>query len=138
MAKPAERSLPANELFEEEARQWEACGVIAEERKFAWGLGQLRCWLHSEGAMVDGVSERLQRYYKAAAGAMAKRNEGWWDELLDMRDSCSACGESFRVENLSFCTHCQCGLGYCHALVGGKAKNGNWQCPICKQGEVVG
>jgi hypothetical protein len=138
MADESNGALSASRLFEEEARVWESTGEIMRERTFSYGLAPLRLWLHSDGATKDGVSERLREYYWAAAQVLREKDEDWWDDLLSDRDSCSMCGETFRVENLSFCTHCTALLGYCHALTGGKAANGNPACPVCKNGEIVG
>ena len=138
MADEPTNALTASMLFEEEARLWESTGEIKRSRTFSYGLGSLRLWLDSEGAEKDGVSEPLRNYYRAAAQLLLQQDEDWWDNLLRVRDTCSRCGETFRVENLSFCTHCDALLGYCHARTGVKAANGNPACPICKDGEIVG
>lgn len=138
MADESTDALSASKLFEEEARVWETTGEINHQRAFSYGLAKLRQWLDSDGATKDGVSERLRNYYQAAARLLFKKNKDWWDDLLSDRDYCSVCSETFRVENLSFCTHCTALLGYCHALTGGKAANGNPACPICEVGEIAG
>ena len=138
MAEDSTQSRSATQMFEEEARRWEETGKIQSGSANVYGLTRLRCWLHSKGAAADGVSERLKRYYQAAEIALARRDPDWYDDLLATRDYCSLCGETYRIENLSLCTHCDSLVGYCHQLTGGTSPNGNPKCPVCEDGEIVG
>ena len=125
-------------MFEEEARRWEESGDLQRESSTPYGATVLRCWVASSGAKQDGVSERLQRYCETIVATLDGQDPDWYDDFLRIRDYCSICGESFRIENLSLCTHCQTSLGYCHQFIGGKAANGNIKCPSCEKGEIVG
>jgi hypothetical protein len=137
MTEPAQKRS-AKEVFEAEADYWEGTGEIAKPRRYIMGVAVLRCWMSSKGAEADKVSDSLRRYYRSVARAQAKTEPNWWNDLLAERDHCQVCGETFRIENLSFCTHCQSLFGYCHALTAGRLANGNYACPICPGGEIVG
>jgi len=58
---------------------------------------------------------------------------------LGDHQSCGACGETYRVENLMLCTHCT--SLWCHRCIcfgkGPKHPNGNHACR-CGIGELVG
>lgn len=139
MAAQVEGGKSASQKFEEEAARWEATGEMQESGSNEWGLTVLRCWITSDGAEADGVSERLTRYHKAAEALMEEREGAdWYDRFLRTRDCCSICGQGFRLENLGMCTHCDALIGYCHQFDGGTAPNGNLKCPRCKDGETVG
>lgn len=129
--------LSASQKFEEEARLWEETGELQWCGKNEYGFIKLRCWIDTKGAAVDGVSERLHRYHEAVEAKYARWGDKWCDDFLRNRDWCSVCGESFRLENLSLCTHCQVLFGYCHYPME-KAANGNPKCPRCEHGEIVG
>lgn len=131
-----EQPLTASQKFEEEARLWEETGKFQRSGQDRYAFLQLQCWLLSAGAKADGVSKRLKRYYKAADKRFG--GQDWLDDFLRIRDNCSLCGASYRLENLSICTHCFISLGYCHQGEGGLAPNGNFRCPSCKVGEIVG
>jgi hypothetical protein len=138
MTAESTRAQSASRRFEDEAARWEETGQLQGCGRNQYSFLKLSSWLISPGAKVDGVSERLQRYYEAAEESFKSWGPRWYDEFLATRDWCSECGESYRLENLSLCTHCQALLGYCHQLSGGKAANGNPRCPRCEQGEIVG
>lgn len=126
----------ASQKFEDEAARWEETGQLASNE---WLLTILTCWINSKGAESGGVSDRLKRYRQAAEEYVEKKlGPAWYGSFLRIRDSCSICGESFRLENLSMCTHCDVLLGYCHRSEGGYTPNGNLKCPRCKDGEIVG
>jgi hypothetical protein len=129
----------ASRMFEEEALRWEETGEMQVGVSNAYGLTTLRCWINSDGAQADGVSKRLKRYHKAAEEWLAQQQgSDWYDRFLRMRSCCSICGVGYRTENLGLCTHCDTRIGYCHQFDGGKAPNGNFKCPKCKDGETVG
>jgi hypothetical protein len=125
----------ASEMYEAEAALWEQTGELQENE---YMLLTLRCWFISNGAAATGVSMRLRDYCAAALRAGESRAPGWYEALLRVREACSVCGETYRIENLSLCTHCEAMLGYCHQLSGGTASNGNPLCPRCGIGEIVG
>jgi len=124
-------------MFEEEALRWEETGELQGDCARPYGALRLDCWIRSKGAQQDGVSYRLKRYCEAADEALQRSNPDWYDDFLSIKDSCM-CGETFRYENLSLCTHCYVSLGYCHQFSGGLAANGNPKCPVCEMGEIVG
>jgi hypothetical protein len=129
----------ASRKFEEEAARWETTGEMQESGSNEYRLTVLRCWITSDGAEADGVSERLKRYYQAAEERIEmKLGPDWYDRFLRTRDACSICGQGFRLENLGMCTHCDALIGYCHQFDGGTASNGNLKCPRCEHGETVG
>jgi len=132
------KSLTASQMYEEEAKRWEATGQLQRNARLEYLVFTLRCWLISSGAKADGVSERLTRYCAAAESAFERQDPNWYEKLLRGTDMCSVCGETYRLENLSSCTHCVVMLGYCHQLSGGRAANGNPKCPDCRMGEIVG
>jgi hypothetical protein len=128
---------PASRLYEEEAAKWESSGELQWAGKNEYALVKLLCWLNSTGAKKNGVSERLMRYAAAAKARFDGLGYDWYGDLLRQRDYCSGCGETFRVENLSLCTHCDAMLGYCCSN-GKRLPNGNQLCPRCDEGEIVG
>ena|ERR1022692_336589 len=129
----------ASQMFEEEATRWEETGEMQVGCSTEYGVTVLRCWIHSEGAKAEGVSERLNRYHAAAEETMKnKLGPHWYDHFLRTRSCCRICGTGFRLENLGMCTHCDALIGYCHQFEGGMAPNGNLKCPRCKDGETVG
>jgi hypothetical protein len=138
MATESSRAQSAAHRFEDEAARWEETGELQWCGRNEYAFVKLGSWLISKGARIDGVSERLKRYYAAAEARFDKWGSDWYDKFLATRDWCSVCGESYRLENLSLCTHCDSLFGYCHQLTGGKAANGNPKCPRCQDGEIVG
>lgn len=139
MAAQVEGGKSASRKFEEEAARWEATGEMQESGLSEYALTVLRCWITSDGAEADGVSERLKRYHEAAEERLEQKlGPDWYDLFLRTRDCCSICGQGFRLENLGMCTHCDALIGYCHQFEGGMAPNGNFKCPRCKDGETVG
>ncbi len=128
----------ASLMYEEEARRWAETGALQWCGSNAYAFTKLRCWLDSNGAKAEGVSERLQHYYAAAEAKFEESAPEWYDKFLRTKDWCSICGETYRLENLSLCTHCDVLLGYCHTEYGNKTANGNPKCPTCKSGEIVG
>ncbi|HEX4231140.1 MAG TPA: hypothetical protein VHZ07_20855 [Bryobacteraceae bacterium] len=136
MAEPA--ALTASQLLEAEAERWEKTGEIDSRRKSWDGLGALRWWLDSKGALADGISPRLRAYYFICRLQMGRAYPGWVEELMRERDYCCICNETYRGENLSFCTNCTSLFGYCHSGDGGTAANGNPLCPVCRVGELAG
>lgn len=140
MAAESTGALSASLKFEAAAARWEETGKLQRWDIIPYEFLKLSCWLRSKGAQVDGVSERLERYCDAVRAHLDSNGDpNWYENLLNMRDWCR-CGETFRLENLSVCTHCETTLGYCcyRTSSGGTAANGNPKCPICKNGEMVG
>ena len=137
MADANGRALTASQKFEQESWHWEESGEVGWSGLNEYGYTKLRFWLGSEGAAADHVSARLWKYSAAVEARFAHRRPEWFDQFMRTRDFCSVCGESFRLGNLSFCTHCDALLGYCHQFSGGKVANGNAKCPRCKTGEIV-
>jgi hypothetical protein len=123
--------------YEEEAARWEETGKLQDAGRTPYYFVRMELWFNSRGAQVEGVSERLQRYYGAVKKEFDGYPEGWYDDFLSERDYCSGCGETFHNENLSFCTCCFGLFGYC-CQPSGLAPNGNVLCNRCGKGEVVG
>jgi hypothetical protein len=98
-----------------------------------WDLATALWWKTSKGAKHDGVSESLQAYFDICTEGFPK---DWIYAYIDHRDNCSSCGESYRVDNMSVCTHCF--RNYCWRCVGEQKKhpNGNPACGC--GGELVG
>jgi hypothetical protein len=132
-------TMPARLKFEEEAQRWEETGGLQACGNNKYAFTGFDCWMRSDGGKQDGASELLLRYHAAAQENLNRRlGADWYETLMRTRDYCSECGETFRIENLSFCTHCTALFGYCHSSIGGRAANGNPKCPRCGVGEIVG
>ena len=70
----------ASRMFEDEAARWEKTGEMQKGVSNAYGMAALRLWITSKGAKVDGVSDRLKRYHKAAEKQLRKREgANWYD-----------------------------------------------------------
>ncbi len=126
--------MSVKERFEAAAAKWVASGRSkAKLQTHDWALLQLVCWNHSPGAKKEGVSDTLADYI---AASRALKPDGWYDFMLSAKDSCTRCGETYRVENLQFCTDCE--GTYCYQCVGAypKGENGNPQHGC--GGEIVG
>lgn len=62
-----------------------------------------KLWLANGGAAADedgAIAAAIAAYWKAQPGA-----DPYW-EALDTRTTCDACGETFKLENLSICPNC--------------------------------
>ena len=62
-----------------------------------------KLWLANGGAALDedgAIAATIAAYWKAQPGA-----DPYWD-ALDTRTSCDACGETYKLENLSICPNC--------------------------------
>src|SRR5262245_57677343 len=92
--------------FEEAARQWDEAGRPAPENPDPVATMKLYCWVGTRGAKHDGVSARLRDYLAVLRGALSASDADWYDTLLNRRDYCDRCGETYRFENVSFCTRC--------------------------------
>jgi hypothetical protein len=124
--------------FEEAARRWDEAGRPVPENPDPLAAMKLYCWVGSAGAKHDGVSPRLQAYLETLRGALSARNRDWYDVLLAQRDYCDRCGETYRYENVSFCTRCSTTFAPCHRPSAVELPNGNLECPDCHRGEIVG
>jgi hypothetical protein len=98
-----------------------------------WGLATAVWWSYGKGAKHDGISETVKNYLEVCQRGLYER---WIDAYIDERDNCSLCGESYRVDNMSVCTHCF--SFYCWRCVGRREThpNGNYACGC--GGELVG
>lgn len=129
-----------SDRYEEEARQWDESGRSAPLQPDPYYVMKLSCWIHSAGAKHDGVSTCLNDYLAALRQVLERKNRDWIDDLFDGKEFCSFCGESWRAENCSLCTHCSTAYPPC---CGEKRQltvlsNGNPECSVCHQGEIVG
>src|SRR5438105_340949 len=128
----------AAEQYEALADDWEAAGFHTPEDPSFGQVSRMYLWIHSDGAKRQGVSERLRQYVGALQATLEKKYPGWYDAQFDDHDSCKICGERYRWENLSMCTQCSAAICPSHRASGGHAPNGNYQCPACGAGEIVG
>jgi hypothetical protein len=129
----AMQSMTAKEQFEAAATDWDAAGRPGDSLVSGWRLLVLHCWSTSEGGRRDGMTSILSEFLR-----MSERVQGpdWLDQMLEGREACARCGESYRTENIKICTHCLATVCYRCAAVGGQAENGN---PGCRcGGELVG
>lgn len=123
----------AKERFEAFAAEWIASGRRKDLLSGYNELMTIRCWVYSDGGKKQGASDALREFI--TAGEQAKEPD-WLDRVMGERETCRACGESYRSENLAVCTHCA--RKYCYSCNGqnGKAANGNAACQC--GGELVG
>lgn len=125
--------MTAKEMFEARAAAWDAAGRPEELLLAKWVSAILRLWIYSAGAKREGVSPVLADHLKASQQHLAS---DYYDLLLQERERCSGCGETYHVENLGLCTSGN--HNYCFRCTQNRvAPNGNRQCPAC-DGEVVG
>jgi hypothetical protein len=119
--------------FESLAHEWDANGRPASGLLEGYDLIALQCWTYSAGGKSDGASDTLRQFEKTSADAQP---DGWIDAYLSERETCRACGESYRFENVRLCTHCS--RTYCYRCASERpaAPNGNCAC-VCG-GELVG
>lgn len=129
-----ENYMTAYHRFLSQAEQWNAAGRPSNVLPGGYSLIALRCWLHSPGGKAEGVAPLLQEYKTAAEGA---QRSNWLDAYFDERETCRSCGESYRFENVSFCTACSRTCCYRCINEYGRAANGNPACG-CGNGELVG
>jgi hypothetical protein len=129
----------ASAMYEEAARSWDNTGR-REPAPNAWYTLKLSCWMTSPGGKHDGASDRLEAYAEALRRVLASRNADWMDDVLDGREYCTFCGQSWRVENCAICTHCSAAHPPCCEERRGyeTLPNGNRQCSRCGKGELVG
>ena len=129
-----------SEGFERAARIWDK-GLRAPLSGIARPYAlRLLLWLDSRGAARDGVSDLLQAYAAAVDAHLRLWHEDWIERTLRERSTCVKCGQQWRIENLSLCTHCPATFAPCcqrHYRIP-QARNGNPQCPVCRTGELVG
>lgn len=126
--------MSAKEQYEAQADQWAAEGRALKDLPEGYRLIALRSWAWSVGAISDGVSDLLQEFIRASEG---EQRDNWLDAYFDDRENCSACGESYRFENVALCTACS--RKYCYKCSSdlARAGNGNAACS-CSNGELVG
>lgn len=115
--------------YELEARAWKRAPE-AHHHPLPWHVLQLRSWLVSPG--WKHASSSLVAYERALASTLDAANPRWYDELLMQRDECRRCGQTWLVENASFCTNCEATYGPCCS------PGMNARCPVCRRGEIVG
>jgi hypothetical protein len=129
----------ASEQYEAAARRWGESGRPEPEAD-GWHLMTLSCWMTSAGGRHDGASDTLKAYADALRRSVERTDPDWLDDLFDGHEYCSFCGQSWRAENCSVCTHCLKAWPPCCAdrrrLT--VLANGNRECRTCGQGEVVG
>jgi hypothetical protein len=121
------------EQFESLAREWHARGMPDSVLLEGYGLIALRCWTCSRGARAEGFSDELAAFLRASEKAQP---QDWLDAYLSDRETCARCGESYRFENVSLCTHCHRTYCYKCASSSTPASNGNNACSC--GGELVG
>lgn len=126
---------PARERFERQAQEWYLAGRPDELLVDSYALVTLRCWIGSDGGKQAPISTFLRAFAEESDASMPLS----YAMTLEDHQSCSACGETYRVENLMLCTHCS--DFWCHRCIygrkGPKHPNGNYACS-CKVGELVG
>ena len=127
------KSGTAKERFETAASQWHAAGRPGDALANGWQLLVLYCWSTSEGGERDGMTEILSDFLGASERV---QGSDWLDIMLEGRESCARCGESYRTENIKICTHCLATVCYRCAGEGSRADNGNPACAC--GGELVG
>jgi hypothetical protein len=66
-------------------------------------------WSSRNARKGEKFSEEIVGLGKANLQALGKAN---YDNMLMMRDCCSGCGETYRLENLSICVDCDCTFCY--------------------------
>jgi hypothetical protein len=126
-------AVTAREEFESAAARWDEAGRPGDRLLRGWRLLALYCWSTSPGGKHDGMSPVLREFLR-----VSERVEGddWLDQMLDGRDACARCGETYHIENLKVCTRCHATVCYRCAAAGPTAANGN---PACRcGGELVG
>jgi hypothetical protein len=124
--------------FEALAQSWEASSV-SQPPPSPLLVARMYLWIHSAGAKQEGVSERLRNMVDALRARLEQQNPDWYEnQMMEGHDYCRVCGERYRCENLSICTHCSAQFGPCHRTSGGLAHNGNYRCGSCGVGEIVG
>jgi hypothetical protein len=119
--------------YEALAKEWHAQARLEPLLLSGYDLIRLRCWSYSAGAKSEGVSATLRDFVRESNAAQP---EDWLDDYLYDRETCSTCGEGYRLENMRLCTHCS--RMYCYRCPPkpAKAPNGNDACPC--GGELVG
>ena len=130
---------PASQQYEQMAREWDEAGR-PELEPSSWRLMMLSCWTASKGGKHDGASQLLQDYLAALRKVVEQRDPDWLDNVMDDREHCSFCGQSWRAENCGYCTHCGKACPPCCEEKRGIAvlPNGNRECSACHKGEIVG
>jgi ribosomal protein S27AE len=125
--------MSARQHFESIARRWSTAGKPNSMLVDGYRLIALRGWTYSPGGKTEGVSEELAAFVRASEAAQPEK---WLDAYLSQRETCSRCGESYRFENVSLCTHCHRTYCYKCASSSARAPNGNATCSC--GGELVG
>jgi ribosomal protein S27AE len=123
--------------FERDAQIWDEAGRPPEWDKSQRYTMALYCWIGSKGARHDGVSQHLAAYCEALREQFRRKDPEWYDNLLNERDACDRCGETYRLENVSICTYCRTTFAPCH-MPEDYLPNGNRECPSCGEGGIVG
>lgn len=120
--------------LEDLAAAWVGAGRRPADLLGWWDVSVAACWRLTDGGQKEGLSggavEFVERSFKA--------HEASYHGLLATRETCRGCDLSYRVENLSLCTHCQ--RLVCHRCTGELAthENGNRRCGCKWDGERVG
>ncbi|MDI1442847.1 hypothetical protein [Polyangium sp. 6x1] len=122
------------EWLEENAAAWVRGGCKNEDLLEPWDVVIAGAWNISDGGRREGLSDDAKELIKKSFEA----DEGHYYGILESRSSCSRCGERYRVENLSLCTHCA--AEYCHRCTEDAPRhdNGNRRCGCKWSGEIVG
>lgn len=126
--------MTTRQRYESLAAQWHSSGRPSSMLLGGYSLIRLRCWAYSVGAKAEGFSELLLVFLRASEAA---QHRDWLDAYFSEQEFCRGCGESYRFENVSFCTACN--RTYCYRCKSNnpQAANGNIAC-ACGNGEVVG
>jgi len=121
--------------LEAKAQAWIEAGQDPNLLPQGLELFRVICWSGSiGGAHSTDKSADLEAYLQAS-----KDNGGGaegWASMLRQREYCSECSETYRLENLSVCTKCQCLTCYRCTRPFGVHDNGNSRCEC--GGELVG
>ena len=128
---------PTSTRYEQDAAKWHDAGRPVPEKLDHWYVVILNCWCASSGAKNEPISPQLEDYRHMLMNEIDRRYPKWLDEMFDGREHCRTCGESWRSENMSLCTHCPATFAPCH-MPGEYTSNGNPLCSSCGIGEIVG
>jgi len=100
--------MTPKQQYEADALCWQQAGRDAAQLlQTRWDVLALACWVNSKGAEADGVSQQLRDFLDACEARLRRISPGWYDDVLCERGHCARCGESWRIENLAVCTHCE-------------------------------
>lgn len=133
------RPGPARAIYEAAARQWHTAGrptPITTPLETAVALW----WLGTPNVERLGVDPLVLEHLRAQSAYHERSNPQWMNRLLRMTTWCRDCGERWHLENVSQCTNCDAEFAPCCASdqLNTRWANGNYACPRCTKGEIVG